>query len=90
MSGSVENLWALSIEENHLELAHHMAEQLNETKKSFDELVSFLKVVPVDQLHHFMFTEIEDNDIFKTKVAPVVESKIDFGHAQREFLCELN
>lgn len=74
MSGSTESLWTMSIEPNHLNLAYYMAEQINETKNSFDELVDFLKVVPIENLHWFMFTD-HDDDIFEIKLAPVVESK---------------
>lgn len=76
MSGTADNFWAMSIEENHLKLAHQMAEDLNKTVNSFDELVSFLKEVPIDDIHIYALILNLKNDVFQNKVAPVIESKI--------------
>lgn len=75
ISGASENFWAMSIEENHVEFAYNMAEELNKTINSFDELVNFLKEVPIENIHWFMLTR-ENHDVFQIKFAPVIESKI--------------
>lgn len=74
MSGTSENLWALSIDENHLDWAYHIVERINETKNSFDELLSFLKGVSIDELVRHTFADL-DNDVFKIIFAPVIESE---------------
>lgn len=74
MSGSTENLWAMSHAENHLKLAYNMAEDLNKTINSIDELINFLKEVPIEHIQWYFL--IFKNDIFLTRFAPVIESKI--------------
>lgn len=76
MSGTADNFWAMSIEENHLKLAYEMAEELNKTANSFDELVGFLKEVSIDDIHIYALLMNVKNDVFRIKLAPVIESKI--------------
>lgn len=75
MSGSSQNLWAMSFEENHLKLAHKMAKSLDKATNSTDELITFLKEVPIEDIQWFIISAV-DNDVFVTRLAPVIESKI--------------
>lgn len=74
MSGSVENYWSLSKDDNHLEYAYKIAEELNATANSFDELVIFLKNVSADELHSYTLLEKND-DLFEIIFGPVIESE---------------
>lgn len=50
MSGAVDNFWALASKDNHLSMAHKMAEDLGEPNDSFKELVEFLKMAPASKM----------------------------------------
>lgn len=50
MSGSAENFWAMSKENNHLAMVIDLAEKLGEPKETYDELVEFLKSISVDKI----------------------------------------
>ncbi|XP_055308597.1 esterase B1-like [Sitodiplosis mosellana] len=49
MSGVVDNYWALSESNNHLEIAHKIANDFDGPKNSTDELIAFLKTIPADE-----------------------------------------
>lgn len=69
----------MSIEANHLDLAYALVETMNETISSFDELVSFLKEVPTDDLHSQLLSSIKHDDVFEIRLAPVIESTTDLN-----------
>lgn len=75
MSGSSENLWAMSIEDNHIELAHQIAREYNKTNLSFDELVEFLKEAPIESYFHWSMIIKFEHDVFLTRLAAVIERK---------------
>lgn len=76
MSGVISNYWAIS-ENDHLELAHKIAAELDEPKKTYEELVTFLKATPADKLSEYS-TVVASNTIFEIPFAPVIESKFQF------------
>lgn len=75
MSGSVGSNWALSKQENHLDLAFKLAKDLNQTANSYDQLVDFLKLVPADEFHLFGLFFGKKDDVFDITFAPVIERK---------------
>lgn len=50
MSGTADNFWAISKENNHLALMRDVAKQAGEPKESFKQLIEFLKKVPTEIL----------------------------------------
>lgn len=77
MSGVIGNYWAMSEENDHLELAHKIARDLGEPKNSFEELVAFLKSTPADKLSEYS-TIVGSNILFEIPFTPVIESKFPF------------
>lgn len=75
MSGSPDNLWALSDKDNYLPTAYKIANDLGEPKKSFEELVEFLKSVPAARFAEFDVSE--EGRILNPKFRPIVESEIN-------------
>lgn len=74
MSGVAGNYWAMSEHNDHLELAHKIAADLGEPKKTHEELVAFLKSVPADKLSVYNF-EMPSHVLFDIPFTPVVESE---------------
>lgn len=74
MSGVVDNYWAMTENNNHLKLAHKIAEDFGESKSTTEELIAFLKSAPANKL-------CEYNNILPAQVllplpfTPVVESE---------------
>lgn len=74
MSGTAENIWAMSDEKNHVNIAHEIAERLHEPTDSLEQLVELLKRAPsrdvVNSVSYF--------DIFfgmmRLKFTPIIES----------------
>lgn len=74
MSGSVLSYRSIAPVENHLAHVHKMAEKLDEPKKSYDDLIEFLKLIPAEKFNKY--AEITfDNPRFTILYAPVVESE---------------
>lgn len=75
MSGSTGNVWAMSKEKNHLELAYRMAKEITgKQMKTYDELVAFLKHVPAEKL--LPYGELKSKqDLVEIVFGPVVESE---------------
>lgn len=75
MSGSALNYWAISQEKHHLVQAHKMAEELGEPKKTFEELVEFLKTVPAEEFNKIATITADSGARYKSpQFAPIVES----------------
>lgn len=91
MSGSVGNYWAMSKNNDHLEIAYKIAKkESNKTTQSYDELVAFFKEIPAARLHWYNFVwflwhDIKD-DLFEVSFAPVVESKYRKDQIQFDLL----
>ncbi|XP_055310975.1 juvenile hormone esterase-like [Sitodiplosis mosellana] len=74
MSGVVDNYWAMSDNNDHVELAYQMARELDEPKDTIEELVAFLKSAPPNKLS-------QNINIAETKLrlplpfTPVIERK---------------
>lgn len=78
MSGVIDNYWAMSVENDHLELAHKIATELGEPKNTYDELVGFLKAAPADKLSAYS-TVLGSTTLFEVPFAPVIESESRFS-----------
>lgn len=74
MSGVVENHWAWSENNNHLEFAHKMADDFNEPKNTTDELIAFLKTVPAEKFNAYSKL-ITSTQLIDVPFKPVIESK---------------
>lgn len=75
MSGSVFNYWALSQEKHQLVQAHKMAEELDEPKKSFEELIEFLKTVPAEEFNKIAVIKAGGGARYNApQFSPIVES----------------
>lgn len=53
LSGTVDNYWAMSEENDHLELAYQIAKDLGEPQNSFNGLVNLLRSTPAQKLNPF-------------------------------------
>lgn len=73
MSGSANNYWSL-FEEDHLKLAHNIAEELGEPKESNEELVEFFKTVSAEKIRDYARLELLGQSLFSISFAPIVES----------------
>lgn len=74
MSGTAENIWGISNEQNHIDLAHIMAKKIDEPNYSFDELVELLKTAPArDIVNSATYFEMFFGTI-RLKFTPVIES----------------
>lgn len=74
MSGVIGNYWAMTENNDHLEIAHKIASDLDSLKKSQEELVAFLKSAPADKLSEYS-TVIAPKAISLVAFTPVVESE---------------
>lgn len=74
MSGSVENFWAMATNNDNLNFAYHIAKDLNESKSSQEELLTFLHSVDAKMLNKYNQLDLtQEIDII---AAPVVEREI--------------
>ena len=74
MSGVVENYWAMSEHNDHVELAYKIAADFGEPKETIDELVEFLKSVPAEKLCEY--NNIAPMQLlFPLSSTPVIESE---------------
>lgn len=74
MSGTVENYWAMSEHNDHVELAYQIAENLGQPKKNIEELINFLKSLPAEKFNEF--SQITARGIlFEIPFTPVIERK---------------
>lgn len=78
MSGVIDNYWAMSETNDHLELAHEIASDFGEPKKTDEELVEFLKSAPADKLSEYG-TVVVSSILFKFPFGPVIESESLFS-----------
>lgn len=76
LSGSAENLWAIS-DDDHLKRAFNMAQELGETITDHQELVEFLKTVAPEKLYRFADGEKIRNVLPYFPIAPIIESVCD-------------
>ena len=75
MSGVAGNYWAISEHNDHLELAHKIAADFGEPKKTYENLVAFLKSAPADKLSEYS-TVTSPNILFDIPFTPVIESEL--------------
>lgn len=76
MSGSAENLWAIS-DDDHLKRAFNMAQQLGETITDHNELVTFLKNVEPEKLVRFADGQKLKSVLPYFPIAPIIESMMN-------------
>lgn len=74
MSGAADNYWATSDKNDHLELAHRIAEELGESKKAVDELVEVLKRAPAVKITEHSAVDISKS-LLEFSFTPVIECK---------------
>lgn len=91
MSGTAGNHWAFSEQNNHLELAYRIANELGEPKENLDDLIKFLTSASAKELSKYSTCDLSDN-IFNIPTGPVVESKVSSGthHACISFFYQYN
>lgn len=74
MSGTAENIWSISDQKNHIDLAYEMAKTFNVPTSSFDHLVEFLKTADaLEIVNSVSYFELFFGTIRLT-YAPIVES----------------
>lgn len=73
MSGSIENPWAMSKQNDHVAAMFDVAEKLGEPKKTFEELLNFLKTASVDTIRKG-FPSMELAHTIELFWTPVIES----------------
>lgn len=83
MSGVVGNFWSMSVENDHLKVAHKIATDFGEPNKTYEELVAFLKTAPADKLSKSS-TSIVSTGLFDILFAPVIESEYRFSNFMNE------
>lgn len=74
MSGVVDNHWAWSENNNHLEIAHKMAKEFNEPQNTTDELIAFLKTISAEKFNAYSKI-ITLTQLIDVPFKPVIESK---------------
>lgn len=73
MSGSVNNYWAMSENNNHVEIAYQIARDLEQPKNTYQELVDFLKLVPSDIFNDYSALADAPTVLFNILLTPVIE-----------------
>lgn len=75
LSGTAENFWALSEQNDHSPLAYEIAKDLGEPKQSFEELIEFMKTAPADKIvvYGSIFPRLRRTA--RLMFAPVIESE---------------
>lgn len=72
LSGSTENVWAQSPYKNHVSLAHQIASDLGESKKSHEDLIAFFKTVPANKIQKYGAMTLSHQD-FRISYGPIIE-----------------
>lgn len=74
MSGTAENIWSISNEKNHIDLAYELAKTFNVSTPSFDHLVKFLKSADaLEVVNSVTYFETYFGTI-RLPYAPIIES----------------
>ncbi|XP_055308325.1 esterase B1-like [Sitodiplosis mosellana] len=83
MSGVIDNYWAMSEKNDHVELAYKIAKDFGEPKDTYDELVNFLMSAPADKLSEYSLLVVP-NILFEIAFTPVIERR----DAKQSFIVE--
>ncbi|XP_031638986.1 esterase 6-like [Contarinia nasturtii] len=74
MSGVIGNYWAMSEHNDHLDIAHKIAGDLDEPKNSYEDLLAFLKSAPADKISEYSKILLP-NAVAVIQFTPVVERR---------------
>ncbi|XP_031621135.1 uncharacterized protein LOC116339416 [Contarinia nasturtii] len=84
MSGTADSIWSLSEVHNHTSLAFQIADALNETKTTIEELIEYFKTIPAEKIK---YTAMHESSFYRTmnfKFSPIIEK----NNANHPFLVE--
>lgn len=74
MSGVVNNCWAMTENNDHVELAYKIARDLGAPKDNIPDLIAFLKSAPARNITQYSTVRATDI-LFEVAFTPVMESK---------------
>lgn len=74
MSGVIDNYWAMTEKNDHIELAHQIARDFGEPKNTNEELMKFLKSASAEKLSEYSVIVVP-NILLEISFTPVIESE---------------